>query len=146
MLRLLAAPAAALAFLAATFVPAHAFDTPEALIEAFYGPFLVDEVPDDELSFFSKDTRTAWELLMEQDDYGLGFDPVVDGQDFNIAGFAVSEPEPAGKGVEVTVEFENFGEPRVMIYTLIEEDEGWLVHDIEAVHGEGWRLRELLGE
>lgn len=145
MLRLLMAPAAALAFLATTLVPAHAFDTPEALIDALYQPYLAGEIPQDQLGFFSSDTRRAWELLMEEDELGLGFDPVVDGQDFDITGFAVSEPEPAGKGVEVLVEFENLGEPRVMIYTLVEE-EGWLVHDIEAMHSDGWRLRELLGE
>lgn len=146
MLRLPAATAAALVLLCATLTSAQAFDTPEALIEALYEPYLAGEIPNDQLGFFSSDTRVAWESLMEEDDYGLGFDPVVDGQDFDITEIAVSEPEAAGKGVEVVAEFENFGEPRVMIYTLVEEEEGWLVHDIEGMHGEGWRLRELLGE
>jgi hypothetical protein len=145
MLRLLAAPTAVFAFLAVTHVWVHAFDTPEALIEALYAPYLADQIPDDQLDFFGSDTRAAWEALMEEDEYGLGFDPVVDGQDFAITEIAISEPEQAGKGAELVVEFENFGEPRLMIYTLINEA-GWLVHDIEAVHGDGWRLRELLGE
>ncbi len=126
--------------------PALAFDTPEALVAALYAPYLADEIPEDGRAYFSVETQALWAALEARDPYGLGFDPVIDGQDFHITELAVSQPLALPNGVELRVGFRNFGEPRDLAYRLVEEAQGWRVDDIVAEGDPQWRLRALLGE
>ena len=86
-----------------------------------------------------------WNALHDADAYGLGFDPVVDGQDFVVTDISIGSPLIEEGKTEVLVRFENFGEPRRMIYVLVQEPDGWKIDNIKAIHGEQiWSLRGVV--
>jgi hypothetical protein len=136
----------AIAVTLAACLPAWAFDTPEELVSVLYDRYVRDDFPDDTRSYFSSRTQALWLALENEDPYGLGFDPIVDGQDYEVTALEIAEPVPVKKGVEIRVTFRNFGEPRDLVYRLVEEPEGWRIDDIVAESDPQWRLRELLGE
>lgn len=127
-------------------LPAAAFDTPDALIKDLYGPYLDNQVPDDLSVYFSDDLEAQWIALAERDPYGLGFDPVIDGQDFTITELEVSDPAVYEDGVEIRVSFLNFVAPRSLVYRLVQQADGWAVDDIISEGENVWRLRELIAQ
>jgi len=128
------------------WLPATAFETTDALIKGLYGPYLENEVPEDLAAYFSDDLEAEWVALAERDPYGLGFDPVVDGQDFTITEFEVSEPAAYEDGVEIRVSFLNFGAPRSLVYRLVQQADGWAIDDIISEGENVWSLRELIAQ
>lgn len=138
---------AALALLLAGAAGAWAYDTPEELIEAIYSPLIEGGMGADDMSWFSAETRAVWEAFLKEEPYGLGFSPIVDGQDFDLSDFETGPAERVEGGVEIPVRFRNFGEPRQLVYVLVEEPEGWAVHDIRRIDGDyPWSVREMLAE
>jgi len=143
-----------LAALAAAFpgaVAAQAYDTPEALLEAIYAPYIADEFPDADPPYRSD----ALTKLYEDDaartppgEYGaLDFDPVINGQDYLIEEIDIGKPEIEGNRAEVLVEFDNGGTAMELRYHLVHEHGGWKVDDIESLTGEyPWRLTEIFAE
>ncbi len=108
---------AAVALLAlATPVLAEDFDTPEALLEAFYAPYFGEAEFSDESPFRSEALNALYaadEARTPEGEMGaLSFDPYVDGQDMDLADFEIGEPVIEGDVAEVEVTFTNFGEPR----------------------------------
>ncbi|HUG60369.1 MAG TPA: DUF3828 domain-containing protein [Methylomirabilota bacterium] len=75
----------------------------------------------------------------------LNGDPFYDAQDWNISGFAVAPAATDGDAATVAVGFDNFGDPRRLLYTLVKSGQGWRVDDI-AYGGEplAYTLRGLL--
>jgi hypothetical protein len=142
---------AACLFLTLTGVAAaQSFDTPQALLEAFYAPYIRDDVPEDNPSFRSEALQALYErddeLTPDGDLGALGFDPYVNGQDYQLSEFEVGEPLIDGDSAVVDVYFKTFGEPRSLTYELVNED-GWKIDDVVSVEGEyPYRLSEIFEE
>lgn len=127
------------------------FDDPAGLVEYAYAPYLKDTVPEDVTALFSPTLRQLWDdtdaRAAEMEMPGLGFDPFVNGQDFQLGDFIVADPMVSGDAATVVVSFLNFGEPQELRFTLVRRAEGWKIDDIESLAGEfTWRLSELLAD
>lgn len=84
----------------------------------------------------------------EREEICLDFGLAVDGQDFDAAEVAQTlELEEAADGgaAIVVARFTNFGEPREIEWTLVEENGAWKVADI-ANETAGWRVSQFLCE
>lgn len=127
---------------------AQPFDTPEALLEAFYAPYLTDDFPENEESFRSAALNALYEADAENTPAGemgaLDFDPYIDGQDYQIANLEIGEPAIEGDTATVLVTFTNFDEPVEITYDLVNENGGWVIDDLEGQNGEfAYRLTEI---
>jgi hypothetical protein len=126
---------------------AQSYDTPEALLEAFYAPYLNDEIPEDDAQFRSEALQALYdrdaEITPEGEMGALGFDPYIDGQDFGLTEFEIGEPQIEGDSAIVDVSFNNFDEPRSLTYELVNED-GWKIEDVVSTSSENpYRLSEI---
>lgn len=127
---------------------AQPFDTPEALLEAFYAPYLTDDFPENEESFRSVALNALYDADAENTPAGemgaLDFDPYIDGQDYQIANLEIGEPVIDGDTATVVVTFTNFGEPVEINYDLVNENGGWVIDDLKGQNGEfAYRLSEI---
>jgi hypothetical protein len=126
---------------------AQSYDTPEALLEAFYAPYLNDGIPEDDAQFRSEALQALYdrdaEITPEGEMGALGFDPYIDGQDFSLTEFEIGEPQIEGDSAIVDVSFNNFDEPRSLTYELVNED-GWKIEDVVSTSSENpYRLSEI---
>jgi len=133
----LSAIALGLAFVAVTSFSALAekFETPEAMLEALYAPYIAGGDIQDYSPFFSDNLNALYATDSEKANGEVGaidFDPVIAGQDFEITKFAVGATEVDGNAAKVTVTFDNFETPETLIYSLVKEDDTWKVDDIES--------------
>lgn len=139
-------------FLALTgLAAAQPYDTPQALLEAFYAPYFTGEFSDDEAAFRSQALQALYDSDAEVTPAGemgaLSFDPYVDGQDFDITDFSIGTPGIAGDYASVDVSFANFGEPRSLTYELVREDGGWKIDDVVSTSSENpYRLSEIFAD
>lgn len=69
----------------------------------------------------------------------LEFDPVVDGRDIDLSPITY---EAAASSV--VARFNNAGEPKIVVYTLIEENGAWKIYDISAPGS--WDLMLMLSD
>ncbi|NVD38796.1 DUF3828 domain-containing protein [Ensifer sp. HO-A22] len=126
---------------------AQPFKTPTALIEALYAPYLGNGDTSERDAFFSDGLTElyATDAQKSQGEVGaIGFDPVINGQDWDIADLSVGKAEISDQTAIVTVRFENFSTPVTLRYSLIDEGGNWQVDDIESVEGDTrWRLSEI---
>jgi hypothetical protein len=116
---------------------ALAEDGPKGTIEAFYRPYLIQEMSFDSRPMYQSE---GLNLLFEQDRKDAGgeigridFDPYVQGQDWDT------------KHVEVT-SVDNFGREIHLTFALVLERDGWKIDDVSWVDGEFGiqSLREIL--
>lgn len=139
-------------FLALTsLAAAQTYDTPQALLEAFYEPYFSGNFPEDEAQFRSAALQALYDADAEQTPEGemgaLSFDPYVDGQDFDITDFEIGAAGIAGEYASADVTFNNFGEPRVLSYELVFEDGGWKIDDVVSSNPDNpYRLSEIFAE
>lgn len=124
------------------------YESPEALLEAFYEPYFSGGFAEDEAHFRSAALQALYEedaaSTPEGEMGALSFDPYVDGQDFLIENFAVDAVEIDGDAAVADVSFTNFGEPRELSYDLVFEDGGWRIDDVTSVTpGNEYRLSEI---
>ena len=68
-------------------------------------------------------------------------DPLYDAQDFEIKNFAIGQASAENGKAKVPVTFENLGDKKTLIFTLVNSSSGWRISDID--YGEG---RTLVGE
>ena len=134
-------------------VPAMAqtFDTPEALLEAFYEPYFTGEFYEDETPFRSESLQALYdrdaEITPDGEMGAISFDPFIDGQDFDIDQFSIDAVAIEGDIATAGVSFTNFGEPRQLVYDLVFEDGGWRVDDVASVTpGNEYRLSEIFAD
>jgi hypothetical protein len=143
--------------LAAAFVAlavpamAQTFDTPEALLEAFYEPYFTGEFYEDETPFRSEALQALYDRDADNTPDGemgaLSFDPFIDGQDFDIKAFSIDAVAIEGDIATAGVSFTNFGEPRQLVYDLVFEDGGWRIDDVASVTpGNEYRLSEIFAD
>ena len=69
-------------------------------------------------------------------------DPLYDAQDMEIKKFAIGKATYAAGQATVNVTFENFGQPKSFVFTLVNGRSGWRINNIE--YGEGRSLRGYL--
>jgi hypothetical protein len=138
---------------AALVAPAFAqtYETPEALLEAFYAPYLADEIPEDQEQFFSAALDGLFKADAKNTPAGeigaIDFDPFINGQDFNISELEIGEPEIEDGTATVDVSFNNFDQPNVLTYDLVLEDGGWRIDDVAGENGDfTYRLTEIFEE
>ncbi|UJW86735.1 DUF3828 domain-containing protein [Devosia sp. SL43] len=134
-----------------SFAAAQTYDTPQALLEAFYEPYFNGEFSDNEEVFRSQALQALYDNDAQVTPAGemgaLSFDPYVDGQDFDIADFEIGAPGIAGEYASVDVTFTNFGEPRSLTYELVLEDGGWKIDDVVSTNPDNeYRLSEIFAE
>ena len=72
----------------------------------------------------------------------LDGDPLYDAQDMDIKYFAIGKPTVDGAKAQVHVTFENFGEKKDFVFSLVKGVSGWRIDNIE--YGEGRSLRGYL--
>ena len=149
-MRLFALVLACLVPLAAP-VFAQPFDTPEELLESFYAPYLANEIPENEPTYFSAALVAYFVADSENTPDGemgaLDFDPFIDGQDFQIADLEVGEATIRGDKARVAVTFTNSDQPREIDFELVFEDGGWLIDDVVNENTEySYRLTEIFEE
>lgn len=144
----LVALAAALFMALTGFALAQPYPTPEALLEAFYQPYLDDSFADDDSSFRSRALQALYdhdaEITPEGEIGAIEFDPFISGQDYAISNLVIGAAGIAGDSASVTVTFDNFDQPVVLDYSLVREDGGWKIDDVASSQGEyPYRLTEI---
>ncbi len=138
--------------------------SPATIVEGLYSAYLK---PDEESSFppliseeFEKhltgrlkEQVQAMNKAQEGNpDLSLGYDPLIDGQDFDVKEFKVTESEEqtteAGKTREVTVTFTNFGEKRRYVFRFVQPKgtTEWLLEEVECRQGTEGRTYQLQSE
>jgi hypothetical protein len=130
---------------------AQSYDTPEALLEAFYEPYFNGSFPEDESQFRSAALQALYdndaEITPEGEMGAISFDPYIDGQDYDITDFEIGAAGIAGDQASVDVTFSNFGEPRALTYELVLEDGGWKIDDVISTNPDNpYRLSEIFAE
>ena len=121
-----------LAFAGPSFAQTYA--EPYELLEAFYQPYFDGNFPEDESRFRSAALQALYdndaEITPEGEMGALGFDPYVDGQDYEITDFEVGAAGIADIYASADVTFKNFGEPRSLMFEMVFEDGGWKIDDV----------------
>jgi hypothetical protein len=75
---------------------------------------------------------------------GIGFDPIIDGQDYEVADLQVAVGDAtASAATDVTATFTNLGDPVTVTYELVQEGGGWRVRDVRT---DQWTLRGALAD
>ena len=119
---------------------ALAYDTPKALMEALYAPYLqadfdwsnydVSVMQSAELKeLFAKDSEEAGGEVGRID-----FDPYIDGQDYALTDLEIGDAKLEEGTATVEVTFVNLDRPTDLLFTLVEEDDGWKVDDVMPLH------------
>lgn len=120
-------------------------DTPELLVANLYkqhdakkSPFfqtknraLVDK-------YFTKATADLiWkDAVGSKGEIGaIDFDPLYDGQDFEIKNFAVGKSDTKGETATVPANFTNYGEKRTVTFALKRVADNWKIDDIKYLEG-----------
>ena len=141
---------AATAFLALTGVSfAQSFDTPEALLEAFYAPYLQGDIPEyDDSVFFSTRLQELYrhdaEITPEGEMGAIEFDPFIAGQDFDLTDFTIGTPATTDDTATVDVSFSNFETPVTLTYDLVWESDSWKIDDVMSTDADNpYMLSEI---
>lgn len=134
-----------------SFAAAQTYETPQALLEAFYEPYFSGNFPEDESQFRSAALQTLYdtdaELTPEGEMGAISFDPYIDGQDYEITNFEIGAPGIAGDYASADVTFDNFGEPRSLTYELVLENGGWKIDDVVSTNPDNaYRLTDIFAE
>jgi hypothetical protein len=129
---------------------AQTFETPEAMLEALYAPYLRDESVSDYTPFFSDHLNGLYQTDSEKaggEVGAIGFDAIIAGQDYKITEFGIGETEIDGDTAEIIVTFNNFDEPQTLRYSLVRENDSWKVDDIESRTPDfEWQLSQIFAD
>jgi len=147
----LAALAAGLFLALTSLAAAQPYDTPQALLEAFYEPYFSGSFSEDEAQFRSRALQALYdndaELAGDGEMGAISFDPYIDGQDFDLTDFEIGAAGIAGDYASADVTFRNFGEPRSLTYELVLEGGGWKIDDVVSTNPDNlYRLSEIFAE
>jgi hypothetical protein len=134
-----------------TIAVAQPYQTPEALLQAFYEPYFSGDFAEDESQFRSAALQALYdadaELTPEGEMGAISFDPYIDGQDYDVTEFEIGAAGIAGDYASVDVTFNNFGQPRALTYELVLEDGGWKIDDVVSTNPDNlYRLSEIFAE
>lgn len=135
--------ALALMVLAACGGPAAGRD-PVSTVQGIYTPYEAHAANPPALQDAAPWTADLRALIVAAKDVegGIGFDPVIDGQDYDLSALAVTaQAPPSGGKATVEASFTNLGDPVTVTYDLVEEGGGWRVDDVRTAE---WTLRGAL--
>lgn len=117
------------------------FASPEDLVKELYkqhdaenGPFFQTKKREYVDKFFVKSLADMiWnDSVNTKDEVGaLDFDPLYNGQDFEISEFKLGEAEIKGEKASLKVDFLNFGEAQTITFKLVKEKALWKIEDID---------------
>jgi hypothetical protein len=142
-----------------TPLAAFAYDTPRALVDAIYEPYLSGKQHINLAQFYSTELKQLFldhanARAAESDITGsvsteiepaLGFNPFIDGDNALLLDVAIGEPVVIGDKALVTVGFHNFDQPTLLSLSLVREPDGWKVDDVTSTGSEQkWMLSWLL--
>lgn len=131
---------------------------PNVVVRGLYGPYL----PGGDLNRSVTDNRTVQDAVLSKslraavrtaaerdknDSIGgiLGFDPIINGQDYDIKKLVVRvEKMDRNKTAVVIVTFRNLGTAAKLRYSMVLETSAWRVDNIESLYDPLWNLRSLL--
>ena len=104
-----------------------------ALSKSEDGEEVVKESP-----YLSQGFKKAYDALQkkarkEDPELGLGYDPIICGQDFPAGGFSVSKISIKDDTAAVTMKSKDKDFESVIQITMIQQDDTWLIHGIEDV-------------
>jgi hypothetical protein len=148
-----------LAALAAVLVPAAAYaqdvdySDPHAVVQAAYEPYLdqnFDWGDYDPSALRSKELNALYDRDAKESEAAgevgrLDFDPLINGQDYDITSLVIGEAKIKGKTAVVPVTFENMGTPSTIEIDLVKEDYGWSIDDVKSTDGDiTYSLRDIL--
>jgi hypothetical protein len=148
---------ATVAFAAHISVAASA-ETALATVKALYAPYMkgsanADNLPD--LRSPKLYTRRVGKLLAAleksckdaQDVCGPDFDFIVNGQDFDLTEFKVTETSAGADAARVDVSFKNMARPTKITFSMKNGDRGWVIDDLIAAKlgdDAGYKLDDVL--
>lgn len=130
-------------------VAAQPYDTPDALLQAFYAQYQSQDTDfGDQSVFRSSGLQGLYDADAEATPDGemgaLDFDPYIDGQDWDITDLQIGAAGIAGDYASADVSFKNFGEERTLSYDMTLEDGGWKIDDVTSTSpGNEYRLSEI---
>lgn len=141
-------PALIAAALVLQAAPALAYDTPTALIDALYAPYLKGNIADESEKLRSRALQALYAADEKKTPKGyagaLDFDPFISGQDFKITNLKVVSVKQSGSKATVEVTFKNFDEKDDLVYSLVKEPDGWKIDDVASVkQGSEYRLTKI---
>lgn len=131
---------------------------PDVVVRGLYGPYLPGGDEDRSVvqnrtvqdAVLSKALNALVRKAAEReknDSIGgiLGFDPVVNGQDYEIKNLAVrAESMDGNKSAVVIVTFKNFDKATKLRYAMVFENGGWRVDNLESLYDPLWTLKSML--
>jgi len=138
--------------LSATALPAFAYDTPKALLEAVYTPYEKGDSFNwdnwDETQFRSKELNELFAKDLKEANGEIGridFDPYVDGQDYQISELKFGDATITGDTAQVEVTFKNFEMEEDMVFSLVKEADGWKIDDVNSKGGaDPYDLKDIM--
>ena len=140
----------ALILMLAAALPAFAYDTPKALVEAIYAPYatLGAATEQDPAQYYSERLKGLVASNAAGGDGAanvLAFNPFIGAQQALLRDLSISEPVVTGAKAIATVSFHNFDHSSLLALSLVQEADGWKVDDIASMgEGENWLLSWLL--
>lgn len=123
--------AAGFGLLALAMVPAFAQDqSAAAYIRSFYPP----DDPNAPEARYSPRTAALWDQCFRRaeanSDACMDFDMFVQGNDFDLSDLKVEQTSGDAKQAVVKAQFKNFGKDERVIFTLMHDDQGWMIDEI----------------
>jgi len=128
--------------LLATLAPAAAEEGPVAKVEAIYAPYLVktddpaatpDQLDPALYSARRKAQLARLQKACEGKDMCLpDFDHLVNGQDYALKGLKIEKIAGDDRRATVAVRFSNFKTPQRFVFTLVKENDRWLIDQIDG--------------
>lgn len=112
-------------------VPAFAQDqSAAAYIRSFYPP----DDPNAPEARYSPRTAALWDQCFRRaeanSDACMDFDMFVQGNDFDLSDLKVEQTSGDAKQAVVKAQFKNFGKDERVIFTLMHDDQGWMIDEI----------------
>lgn len=125
--------AAMFGLLALATAPAFAEDqSAAAYIRSFYPP----DDPNAPEARYTPRTAALWDRCFKRaganGDACMDFDMFVQGNDFDLSGLKVEQLTGDAKQAVVKAEFKNFGKDETVIFTLMHDDQGWMIDEITS--------------
>lgn len=127
----------------------RAIPDPAAVVSALYAPYIVADAQAPALA-----DAAPWSAQMQADiaamhtrtgdgdGPSLDFDPIIDAQDFQLSNIsATTDAVVEGSHAVVRAQFNNIGEPQVVVYDLVWEDGRWKVDNIRT---DEWDMRTIV--
>ena len=138
--------------LGAASPPAGVDGDPVALLTAIYKTYTDIGPGEDGVPELSGVYSKRLQALIDKDeketpegDVGrIDWDLFVDGQDWQLTELKIGPVSQDATQAEVRATFNNFGEPRDILYTLVLENGHWRIDDIQETLKPRWTMSKIL--